>query len=174
MTRDETVLIVQLLDTNAPLLFHLYLLRLIEYIKVDDLDTALQFATNELAPRGAQHPEFLADLEKTMALLAFPDLAKFADDSNSTPPTDQDTLSLFQDPAFAPIMQLMKRAQRVKVAKELNSAILESQGNGTETKLTGLVKLMSWGEEKLEKAGAGLPAGEKNRGRTWANQVLTG
>jgi hypothetical protein len=68
----------------------------------------------------------------------------------------------------------MKRAQRVKVAKELNSAILESQGNGTETKLTGLVKLMSWGEEKLEKAGAGLPAGEKNRGRTWANQVLIG
>jgi hypothetical protein len=147
---------------------------LIEYIKVDDLDTALQFATNELAPRGAQHPEFLADLEKTMALLAFPDLAKYADDANSIQPTDQDTLSLFQDPAFAPIMQLMKRAQRVKVAKELNSAILESQGNGTETKLTGLVKLMSWGEEKLESSGVSLPIGDKTRGRNWAKQVLTG
>jgi len=147
---------------------------LIEYIKVDDLDTALQFATNELAPRGAQHPEFLADLEKTMALLAFPDLAKYADDANSIQPTDQDTLSLFQDPAFAPIMQLMKRAQRVKVAKELNSAILESQGNGTETKLTGLVKLMSWGEEKLESSGVNLPVSDKTRGRNWAKQVLTG
>lgn len=109
-----------------------------------------------------------------MALLAFPDLAKYADDANSIQPTDQDTLSLFQDPAFAPIMQLMKRAQRVKVAKELNSAILESQGNGTETKLTGLVKLMSWGEEKLESSGINLPAGEKVRGRDWAKQVLTG
>ena len=154
------------------MLFHLYLLRLIEYIKVDDLDTALQFATNELAPRGAQHPEFLVDLEKTMALLAFPDLAKYADDVNPTQPTDQDTLSLFQDPAFAPIMQLMKRAQRVKVAKELNSAILESQGNGTETKLTGLVQLMAWGEEKLESSGVVLPAGERSRGRNWAGQVL--
>ena len=107
-----------------------------------------------------------------MALLAFPDLAKYADDVNPTQPTDQDTLSLFQDPAFAPIMQLMKRAQRVKVAKELNSAILESQGNGTETKLTGLVQLMAWGEEKLESSGVVLPAGERSRGRNWAGQVL--
>jgi len=134
----------------------------------------LQFATNELAPRGAQHSEFLPDLEKTMALLAFPDLAKYSDDANPIQPTDPDTLSLFQDPAFAPIMQLMKRAQRVKVARELNSAILESQGNGTETKLTGLVKLMSWGEEKLEASGVSLPSGEKTRGRDWAKQVLTG
>lgn len=109
-----------------------------------------------------------------MALLAFPDLAKYSDDANPIQPTDPDTLSLFQDPAFAPIMQLMKRAQRVKVARELNSAILESQGNGTETKLTGLVKLMSWGEEKLEASGVSLPSGEKTRGRDWAKQVLTG
>jgi hypothetical protein len=158
---------------NAPLLFHLYLLRLIEYIKVDDLDSALQFATNELAPRGAQHPELLGDLEKTMALLAFPDLAKYADDINQIPPSDPDTLSLFQDPAFAPIIQLMKRAQRVKVARELNSAILESQGSGTQTKLTGLVKLMSWGEQVMEKIGVGLPTGEKDKSRRWADQVLS-
>jgi hypothetical protein len=109
-----------------------------------------------------------------MALLAFPDLAKYADDANSIQPTDQDTLSLFQDPAFAPIMQLMKRAQRVKVAKELNSAILESQGNGTETKLTGLVQLMAWGEEKLEVSGVALPAGDKTKGRDWAQQIIMG
>jgi len=168
----------QILDTNAPLLFHLLLLRLIELIRFEQIDEALAFATTELAPRGAQNQEFLPDLERTMALLAFPDLARFADDSlpppTTRPPPDAATLELFQDPAFVPIMQLMRRSQRAKVAKELNAAILESQGQGMETKLNGLVRLMSWGEEKLEKAGVGLPAEEKDRGRQWADVVLNG
>lgn len=108
-----------------------------------------------------------------MALLAFPDLAKYADDLNPIMP-DKDSLNLFQDPAFVPIIALMKRSQRVKVAKELNAAILESQGNGMETKLSGLVRLMSWGEEKLEKAGVALPEDEKEKGRKWADAVLAG
>ncbi|WRT66024.1 uncharacterized protein IL334_002975 [Kwoniella shivajii] len=164
----------EILDTNAPLLFHLHLLRLIELIRIDDVDNALAFATAELAPRGAQNPEFLADLERTMALLAFPDLARFADDSpsSSRPPPDSETLTLFQDPAFIPIMALMKRSQRVKVAKELNAAILESQGHGMETKLSGLVRLMAWGEQKLVECGLGLPEEEKSKGRGWADKVL--
>ena len=165
---------IQILDTNAPLLFHLHLLRLIELIRLDDLDSALEFATHELAPRGAQHPEFLADLERTMALLAFPDLAKYADDEYPVMPADKDTLTLFQDQSFAPIMSLMKRSQRIKIAKELNAAILESQGCGMDTKLSGLVRLMSWGEEKMEKSGMGLPADERDKGRKWADKVLSG
>jgi hypothetical protein len=62
----------------------------------------------------------------------------------------------------------MRRSQRVKVAKELNAAILESQGLGMETKLSGLVRLMSWGEDRLEKAGLAIPGGE----RGWADEVL--
>ena len=152
----------QILDTNPPLLFHLHLLRLIELIRLDRVDEALEFATNELAPRGAENPEFLSDLEKTMALLAFPDLSRFADDAASLPPTGrpapaEGTLELLKDPVFTPIITLMRRSQRVKVAKELNAAILESQGQGMETRLGGLVRLMSWGEEKLEKGGVSLP-----------------
>ncbi|KAK8865626.1 hypothetical protein IAR55_000770 [Kwoniella newhampshirensis] len=169
----------EILDTNPPLLFHLHLLRLIELIRSDDIDSALSFATTELAPRGAQNPEFLADLERTMALLAFPDLARFADDSVSLattnrPPPDADTLALFHDPAFVPIMALMRRSQRIKVAKELNAAILESQGHGMETKLSGLVRLMAWGEEKLVSSGVGLPIEETTKGRAWADAVLSG
>lgn len=145
----------QILDTNPPLLFHLFLLRLIELIRADRVEDALQFATLELAPRGAQNPEFLADLERTMALLAFPNLAK--DDSTS-------------DPSFAPITGLMKRDQRSKVAKELNAAILESQGQGMETKLAVLVRLMNWGEERLNKHGVGV---NDDRGRQWADLVLS-
>jgi hypothetical protein len=132
---------MQILDTNPPLLFHLHLLRLIELIRQADISSALSFATTELAPRGAQNPEFLADLEKTMALLAFPDIASMSDDTAS--PADMD------DPAFASISQLMRRSQRLKVAKELNAAILESQGQGLETRLGGLVRLLGWGEERL-------------------------
>lgn len=89
-----------------------------------------------------------------MALLAFPNLAK--DDVSA-------------DPAFSSITQLMKRTQRIKVAKELNAAILESQGQGMETKLAGLVRLMTWGEERLNKAGVG-PIDD--RGRGWPGVVL--
>ncbi|RSH90404.1 hypothetical protein EHS25_001009 [Saitozyma podzolica] len=167
----------EILDTNPPLLFHLHLLHLIELIRKDETGPALEFATNELAPRGAQNPEFLADLERTMALLAFPDLVRFADDASppgTHPPPDAATLTLLQDPAFGPISQLMRKSQRVKVAKELNAAILESQGQGMETKLSGLVRLMAWGEEKLEKAGVGLPASDKDKGRKWADAVFSG
>lgn len=115
-----------------------------------------------------------------MALLAFPDLARFADDSASTssdpapsrPPPDAATLELFKDAAFVPIIALMRRSQRVRVAKELNAAILESQGQGMETHLGGLVRLMSYGEERAELAGMVLPGEERDKGRKWANAVL--
>lgn len=90
-----------------------------------------------------------------MALLAFPNLAK--DDSSP-------------DPSFAAITGLMKRDQRSKVAKELNAAILESQGQGMETKLAMLVRLMTWGEERLNKHGVGV---NDDRGRQWADLVLS-
>lgn len=153
---------------------------MIELIRSEKIDEALQFATNELAPRGAENPEFLADLERTMALLAFPDLARFADDAvpsshggaSSRPAPDASTLELLQDPAFVPISSLMRRNQRVKVAKELNAAILESQGQGSETKLSGLVRLMSWGEEKARNAGIEIPAVSDRASQSWADQVL--
>jgi hypothetical protein len=58
-------------------------------------------------------------------------------------------------------MALMRRSQRVRVAKELNAAILESQGQGMETRLGGLVRMMNWGEEVISKAGVTLPGDER-------------
>ncbi|WVQ71312.1 hypothetical protein IAR50_000840 [Cryptococcus sp. DSM 104548] len=166
----------EILDNNAPLLFHLQLLRLVELIRSDNLDAALDFATHELAPRGAQNPEFLADLERAMALLAFPDLARHADDSlpsEKKPALSPDTSTLFEETAFEPIKALMKKSHRVKVAKELNMAILENQGYGTDTKLSGLIRLMAWGEQKLvESSGVPIPEVEQQKGRTWADSVL--
>ncbi|KXN83659.1 hypothetical protein AN958_01225 [Leucoagaricus sp. SymC.cos] len=118
----------ELLDTNPALYFRLQQQKLIEYIRHGRIAEALQFAQDELAPRGEENPEFLAELERTMALLAF--------DSVANPP--------------AVIGDLLSPAQRLKTAGEVNAAILESLSQGKEVKLVGLLKLLCWGDALLE------------------------
>jgi hypothetical protein len=102
--------------------------KLIEFIRHGRIAEALQFAQEELAPRGEESPEFLSELERTMALLAF----------ESSPA------------APAAISELLSPAQRMKTAGEVNAAILESLSQGKEVKLVGLLKLLCWGESMLE------------------------
>jgi len=101
---------------------------------------ALTFATKQLAPRGATNPSFLADLEKTMALLAFP-------------------LDALSDP----LRQLVDTELRRSVAKRVNDALLEDLvdtgadgmiGNGCGVvgpedieRVKGLLRLIQWGEQ---------------------------
>lgn len=118
----------EILDTNPALYFRLQQQRLIELIRQSRIAEALQFAQDELAPRGEESPEFLAELERTMALLAF--------DSTSSPP-----------PA---ITDLLSPAQRMKTAGEVNAAILESFSQGKEVKLVQLLRLLCWGENMLD------------------------
>jgi len=118
----------EILDTNPALYFKLQQQRLIEFIRQGRVPEALQFAQEELAPRGEESPEFLSELERTMALLAF--------DATPNPP-----------PAIA---ELLSPAQRMKTAGEVNAAILESLSQGKEVKLVGLLKLLCWGETMLE------------------------
>ncbi|KIJ21830.1 hypothetical protein PAXINDRAFT_165205 [Paxillus involutus ATCC 200175] len=117
----------EILDTNPSLYFHLQQQKLIEYIRQGRIAEALQFAQDELAPRGEESPEFLAELERTMALLAF-------DSSLSAP---------------SAITDLLSPAQRMKTAGEVNAAILESFSQGKEVKLVQLLKLLCWGESML-------------------------
>ncbi|KAI0001935.1 CTLH/CRA C-terminal to lish motif domain-containing protein [Russula vinacea] len=118
----------EILDTNPALYFHLQQQKLIEYIRQGKITEALRFAQEELAPRGEESPEFLAELERTMALLAF-------ESSSAVPPAISDLLS---------------PGQRMKTAGEVNAAILESLSQGREAKLAGLLKLLQWGEGLLE------------------------
>jgi glucose-induced degradation protein 8 len=101
---------------------------------------ALTFATDQLAPRGAANPSFLADLEKTMALLAFP-------------------LDALSDP----LRQLIDPELRRSVAKRVNDALLDGLvetgadgmiGNGCGAvgpedieRVRGLLRLIQWGEQ---------------------------
>lgn len=118
----------EILDTNPQLYFRLQQQRLIEYIRQGRIPEALSFAQLELAPRGEESPEFLSELERTMALLAF-------QCSPMTPPA---------------IAELLSPAQRSKTAGELNSAILASMSHGKEAKLVALIKLLCWGEAMLD------------------------
>ncbi|KIL70931.1 hypothetical protein M378DRAFT_67024, partial [Amanita muscaria Koide BX008] len=118
----------EILDTNPALYFHLQQQKLIELIRQGRVAEAIQFAQDELAPRGEESPQFLAELERTMALLAF-------DSSTAAPPA---------------ILELLSPAQRMKTASEVNAAILDSLSQGKEVKLVGLLKLLSWGERLLE------------------------
>ena len=146
------------------MLFHLHLQRFIELIRHGKVPEALEFASTELAPRGAQNPEFLGDLEKTMALLAFPELAALSSDEiedDPQPPTADGLVdpasAAAKQPAWASLGGLLRRDHRTKVARELNAAILESQGQGQETKLSGLVRLMCWGETQLRAKNVQVP-----------------
>jgi len=118
----------EILDTNPALYFRLQQQKLIEYIRQGRIAEALQFAQEELAPRGQENPEFLPELENTMALLAF-------ESSKSAPES---------------ISSLLSPNQRMKTAGEVNAAILESFSQGKESKLVALLKLLCWGESMLE------------------------
>lgn len=52
---------MQILDTNPHLFFHLQQQRLIELIRNGKIDEALEFAQEELAPRGEENVIFRLD-----------------------------------------------------------------------------------------------------------------
>ncbi|PWY79500.1 CTLH domain-containing protein [Aspergillus sclerotioniger CBS 115572] len=130
----------QILDENPPLHFALLRLQLVELIRSctttpdGDISPALEFATSQLAPRAPTNPQFLEDLERTLALLIFP----------------ADNLS----PSLAP---LLHPDLRKDIANRVNEAILLNQGARKEARLRNLVKLRSWAEQKAREAKKDIP-----------------
>lgn len=116
----------EILDTNPQLFFHLQQQRLIELIRKGKVEEALDFAQEELAPLGEENPSFLEELERTVALLAFEDATK------------------------CPVGELLDISQRLKIASELNAAILTSQNQEKDPKLLGLLKMLLWAQNQLD------------------------
>ncbi|GJN08539.1 hypothetical protein PR202_ga26473 [Eleusine coracana subsp. coracana] len=94
-----------ILDTNPQLYFHLQQQKLIELIRAGKINEALEFAQEELAPRGEENQAFLEEIEKTVALLVFEDVKN------------------------CPYGELLDVSQRLKTASEVNAAILTSQSH---------------------------------------------
>lgn len=145
---------LQILDTNPLLFFHLQQQRLIELIRGGDIATALQFASEELAPRAEEHPDLLPELERTMALLAF-ELPRSGNSSSSTAVVGRKGTTNTPLEAPSHIAELLQPAQRLRTAGELNAAILASQSQGREPKLPTLLKMLSYSEGVLGNSSEG-------------------
>lgn len=126
---EFSLIFQQVLENNPALHFSLLRLQLVELIRTSnavpngDITPALTFATTQLAPRAPANPEFLKDLERTMALLVFP--------------SDQ------LEPQLA---ALLHPDLRRSVADKVNKAILQSQNQRRDAAIRDLVRVRAWAE----------------------------
>ncbi|KAK0388772.1 hypothetical protein NLU13_5015 [Sarocladium strictum] len=130
----------EILDDDKALHFSLLRLQLVELIRSckaadEDITPALKFATEQLGPRAPTNPQFLEDLERTMALLLFP--------------SDQ------LEPQIAALLQPSLRRE---AADSVNKAILERQSKRRESAIRSLVKMRAWAENTAREKGIPLPA----------------
>lgn len=127
------------MDDDKALHFSLLRLQLVELIRScnaagGDISPALKFATEQLGPRAPTNPRFLEDLERTMALLLFP----------------QENL----EPQLA---ALLNPSLRRDAADSVNRAILERQSARREAAIRHLVKMRAWAENTARDKGSSLP-----------------
>ena len=145
-TIADTIMLIQILDSNPLLHFHLLQLHLIEIIRTilakpssqsitaQDFLPAIQFATEQLSPRAPTDPKYQTALERTMALMIFPP-EKMA-------------------PEFKELLDVRLRE---KVASDVNEAILEAKGERAEAKIRQLVRARAWAEGQAREAKADIP-----------------
>nr|CAG4652140.1 EOG090X0CTI [Triops cancriformis] len=117
----------ELLDSDRYLFFHLQQQQMIELIRAKNVEAALHFAQEHLSEIGGENPAILAELERTLALLAF------------------------DEPEKSPFGDLLHTSHRQKVASELNAAILRAEHQEcTSPKLVSLLKLILWAQDELD------------------------
>lgn len=130
----------KILDRDPALHFALLRLQLVELIRDSGWKETgwelrvIHFAKENLAPRAAANPDFLEDLEQTMALAVFP----------------HDNL----DRNLAAILDLDLRR---KVADDVNMAILQHQAERRDAAIRELVRMRAWAENKARHTTKSLP-----------------
>merc|ERR1719436_636279 len=118
----------QLLDNDRYLLFHLQQQHLIELIRQQKVEEALQYAAEHLAERGEEDGGVLQELERTLALLAF------------------------EEPSSSPFCDLLLPAHRQQVASQLNAAILKAEhSESVQSKLAVSLRMLVWAQDELDK-----------------------
>ncbi|KAH6619130.1 CTLH/CRA C-terminal to lish motif domain-containing protein [Chaetomium sp. MPI-SDFR-AT-0129] len=116
----------EILDTDPKLHFSLLRLQLVELIREcndTDVTRAIDFATDNLAPRAAANKDFLNDLEQTMALIIFP-----------------------HDNLQPELARLLSSDLRRTTAIKVNEAILMRENRRREAAIRQLVRMRTWAE----------------------------
>lgn len=112
---------------NEPeLLFHVQQQQLIELVRAGRIEEAVAYAQAELASQAEASPAFLAELERTMLLLAY------------------------EDASACPEAELLSQAQRQRTASRLNAAILSAQAQQTEAALPMILRRLAWAQDELQ------------------------
>lgn len=115
------------------------------------IQRAIHFAQQNLAPYATLDPSFKNDLERAMALLIVPRESWLNPPSATTgsTPTPQND--------FGALSELVDPSLRKKVAKEVNEAILASQGQRREANIRHLVRTRAWAEQLARDKKIDLP-----------------
>ncbi|KAI9893188.1 MAG: hypothetical protein M1814_000736 [Vezdaea aestivalis] len=127
----------EILDTNPALHFALLRLQLVELIRAchdtpnmkKNISTVISFASTKLGPRAKENPQFLEDLERTMATLLLP-----------------------LDGMPSQFASILHPDLRCLVAGQVNEAILSSQGFRKDARMRNLVRLRAWAEAGAREA----------------------
>lgn len=116
----------ELLSSNPDLCFAVLQQQLIELIREGNIDEAISFAQVELAPRAEASAALLAELERTMMLLAYD-----------------------EPEAACPEAELLSQAQRQRTASRLNAALLTAQAQEKEAALPMMLRRLHWAQDEL-------------------------
>lgn len=104
--------------------------------------TAVTFAQQNLAPYTPQSEKFKSDLERAMALLIVPREAWQPKSDNS---------------AFGPLGDLVDPGLKMEVAREVNAAILKSQGRPDYSRIHEILQTRAWAEQLAREKRIDLP-----------------
>ena len=112
---------------------------------------AIQFAKENLAPYATLSPNFKNDLERAMVLMIVPpDSWAQSQQSESSSPAPRNN-------NFGTLSELVDPSLRKKVAKDVNEAILASQGQRREANIRHLVRARAWAEQLARDKKVPLP-----------------
>ncbi|XP_057964035.1 protein GID8 homolog [Malania oleifera] len=117
----------EVVSAHPELLFSLQQQKLIELIRRGSIEEALQFCREYVAPLCLENPNLRERLERTISLLGY------------------------KDPSSCYLAELLDRSQVLKTANEVNQAILSSQGNEKDPKLSSLLKRLLSVQNELDK-----------------------
>ncbi|SPO03206.1 related to LisH motif-containing protein [Cephalotrichum gorgonifer] len=141
----------EILDANPVLHFSLLRLELVELIREctassdGDITPALNFAQTHLAPRAPTSPQFLEDLENTMALIVFPhdklgpELESLLHPNLRREVADSVNMALHKRPA-ALKMLIRSRAWAEKDARETGKDLVVPMGVDLSLDLSGTLQ----------------------------------
>eukprot|EP00658_Telonema_sp_P-2_P077179 TRINITY_DN6921_c0_g2_i6.p1 TRINITY_DN6921_c0_g2~~TRINITY_DN6921_c0_g2_i6.p1 ORF type:complete len:226 (-),score=31.73 TRINITY_DN6921_c0_g2_i6:183-860(-) len=120
----------EILEKRTDLYLDLQLQQLTELISNGQVEEALEFAQQQVAPLCINQQSKLEALEDVMALLAFEKLHT------------------------SPVAHLVHEDHRREVASRLNKAILHSLRIQEEPRLPGLLQMVSWAQQTLKQVGS--------------------